>query len=190
MTPTVAEDFPGSQLVQAVAPYWASIVLQSNNLSFQRCLFCTVVSNATSRLKESRARSRAPSTGQGVVKVNAGARPVMGRARFSLGWQAPARCKRTLIPSTSLRRTPRAETLPLVECLFKAVCVCLSPQDVRTHPPTPRRHSCPRTRSITFSDRGGSREEMGAKFLRGVRMGLLAARGTCKLSVVAHPHLN
>jgi hypothetical protein len=31
---------------------------------------------------------------------------------------------------------------------------------------------------------------MGAKFLRGVRMGLLAARGTCKLSVVAHPHLN
>jgi hypothetical protein len=26
-------------------------------------------------------------------------------------------------------------------------------------------------------------EEMGAKFLRGVRMGLLAARGTCKLSV-------
>ena len=27
---------------------------------------------------------------------------------------------------------------------------------------------------------------MGAKFLRGVRMGLLAARGTCKLSVVAH----
>ena len=50
----------------------------------QLCHFCTVVSNATSRLKESRALSRAPSTGQGVVKVNAGAGPVMGRARFSL----------------------------------------------------------------------------------------------------------
>ncbi len=31
------------------------------------------------------------SNGQGVVKVNAGAGPVMGCARFSLGRQAPAR---------------------------------------------------------------------------------------------------
>jgi hypothetical protein len=45
-----------------------------------------------------------------VVKVNAGARLVMERASFSLGRQAPAR-RRTLIPSTLLRGTPRAAAL-------------------------------------------------------------------------------
>ena len=40
-------------------------------------------------------------------------------------------------------------------CVFViTVCVCLPSHDIRTHPPTPRRPSCPRARSIMFSDRG------------------------------------
>ncbi len=42
-------------------------------------------------------------------------------------------------------------------CVFViTVCVCLPSHDIRTHPPTPRRPSCPRARSIMFSDRGGN----------------------------------
>ena len=64
-------------------------------------------------------------------------------------------------------RTPRAETLPLVVCLFNTVCVCLSPHDFRTHPPTPRRPSCPRARSITFSDRGGNGSKVSPRGANG-----------------------
>jgi hypothetical protein len=76
--------------------------------------------------------------------------------------------------------------LQIVVCLFNTVCVCLSPHNVRTHPPTPRRPSCQSARSITFSDRGGNGSKVspvGAS----VCVGLFVARGTCKLGVVAHP---
>ena len=94
-------------------------------------------------------------------------------ARALLPWTAGPGAQRTLIPSTSLQRTPRAEALPLVVCLFNTVWVCLPSHDVRTHPPTPRRPSCPRARSRMFSDRGGN----GSKVSPRGAMSLLAARG-------------
>ena len=66
---------------------------RKEQLSHRQSVWSRWRANATSRLKESRALSRAPSTRQGVVKVNAGAGPVMGRARFSLGRQAPGKQK-------------------------------------------------------------------------------------------------
>ena len=67
----------------------------------------------------------------------------------------------------SLRRTPRAEALPLVVSLFNTVCVCLSSHDVRTHLPTPRRPSSPRARSIMFSDRGGNGSKVSPRGANG-----------------------
>jgi hypothetical protein len=54
-----------------------------------------------------------------VVKVNAGARLVMERARFSLRQQTPAR-RSTLIPSTPLRGTPRCARF-IFPCLIQFV---------------------------------------------------------------------
>ena len=47
-------------------------------------------------------------------------------ARALLPWTAGPGAQRTLIPSTSSRRTPRAEALPLLVCLIQLVFICVS----------------------------------------------------------------
>jgi hypothetical protein len=63
-----------------------------------------------------------------------GVRLVMERASLSLGRQAPAR-RRTLIPSTLSRGTPRAAALrSFYASLFNIVCV-VCPRTTISHPP-------------------------------------------------------
>ena len=89
---------------------------------------------------------------------------VMERASFSLGRQAPAR-RRTLIPSTLLRGTPRAGALRPSIFLFNTVCVVSSPLALYiSHPlPIPRGPSCPRARVYVCDGRGGKRSKVSPR---------------------------
>jgi hypothetical protein len=71
--------------------------------------------------------------------------------------------QRTRVDPCYIRRLTPCRSL----CLFNTVCVCLSPHDVRTHPPTPRSPSCPRARSITCSDRGGNGSKVSPRGANG-----------------------
>ena len=71
-------------------------------------------------------------------------------ARALLPWTAGPGAQRTLIPSTSSRRTLRQKPCSSFVCLIQFVFICVSLHDVRTRPPTPCSPSCPRARSVMF----------------------------------------
>jgi len=111
----------------------------------------------------------------GVVKKRAEARRGQGQgwgglvmecASFSLGRQAPAR-KRTLIPSTLLRGTPRAESLrSFYFSLFNAFCVVWSRTTYLA--PTRQPSDVPFARALALQCSIWVEEVRGAKFLREV----------------------
>ena len=84
-----------------------------------------------------------------VTSLNLGL--VMDRATFSLGRQAPA-CRRTLIPSTLMRGTPRAAGLRSLYFLASySLCFVVSHYVSRTHPPSLRGLVGQRKRVVTRS---------------------------------------
>jgi hypothetical protein len=72
-------------------------------------------------------------------------------ARALLPWTAGPGAQRTLIPSTSSRRTPRAETLA-APCVFNTACVYLWVSARCSHPPADSPPSLLSARSLCNVD--------------------------------------